>query len=135
MLNKVDIGCCTSVGNPGYGAVLTLTPFKGLSTVTLTLSSPSSTPFTLITSVPAPLTSAPIVFKKFATSTTCGSLATFSNIVVPSAIVAAIITFIVAPTETTSKKILAACKFSALTLTAPSSITTSAPNASKPFKC
>ena len=43
MLNKVDIGCCTSVGNPGYGAVLTLTPFKGLSTVTLTLSSPSST--------------------------------------------------------------------------------------------
>ena len=93
------------------------------------------TPLTLITSVPAPFTSAPIVFKKLATSTTWGSFATFSNIVVPSAIVAAIITFIVAPTETTSKNILAACNSSASTLTAPCSIVTLAPKASNPFIC
>ena len=43
MLNNTDIGCCTSVGNPGYGAVFTLTPLNSLSTVTLTLSSPSLT--------------------------------------------------------------------------------------------
>ena len=43
MLNKADIGCWTSVGNPGYGAVFTLTPFRSPSTYTLTLSSPSST--------------------------------------------------------------------------------------------
>ena len=79
--------------------------------------------------------SAPIVFKKFATSTTCGSFATFSNVVTPSANVAAIITLIVAPTETTSKKILVPTSLSALTFTAPCSITTSAPNASKPFIC
>ena len=44
-----------------------------------------------------------MLFKKFATSTTCGSFATFSMIVRPSDIAAAIITLIVAPTVTTSK--------------------------------
>ena len=43
MLNKVDIGCWISVGNPGYGVVFIFTPFKGLVTRTLTQSSPSST--------------------------------------------------------------------------------------------
>jgi len=60
------------------------------------------TPVTLITSVPAPCISAPIVFKKFATSTTCGSLAALSIVVIPSASTAASITLIVAPTETVS---------------------------------
>ena len=95
----------------------------------------SLTPFILITSVPAPLISAPIEFKKLATSTTWGSFATFSKTVVPSAIVAAIITFIVAPTDTTSKKMFAAFKLSASTKTAPCSIVTLAPKASKPFMC
>ena len=78
---------------------------------------------------------APIEFKKLATSTTCGSFATFSKTVTPSASVAAIITLIVAPTETTSKNMLAPTNLSAFTLTAPCSITTSAPKASKPFIC
>ena len=43
----------------------------------------SLTPFILITSVPAPLISAPIEFKKLATSTICGSFAAFDIIVVP----------------------------------------------------
>ena len=41
------------------------------------------TPCTLMTSVPAPRTSAPMVFRKSATSTICGSLATFSRTVEP----------------------------------------------------
>ena len=49
------------------------------------------TPRILITSVPAPLMLAPMLFRKFATSTTCGSFATFSRMVSPSAIAAAII--------------------------------------------
>ena len=61
------------------------------------------TPRILITSVPAPLTSAPIELRKFARSTICGSLAAFSMIVIPSALDAASIMFIVAPTETTSR--------------------------------
>ena len=62
----------------------------------------SLTPFIFIISVPAPLISAPIVFKKFARSTTCGSFAGLSIIVVPSARTLARITFNVAPTETIS---------------------------------
>ena len=88
-----------------------------------------------MTSVPAPLTLAPIAFKKFATSTTCGSLAAFSNTVVPSAKVAAIIRFIVAPTLTTSKNIFVPINFSAIIFTAPCSIETLAPSASNPFIC
>ena len=63
----------------------------------------SFTPLIFITSVPAPRISAPIEFKKFATSTMWGSLAALSIVVVPSASTLASITFIVAPTETTSK--------------------------------
>ena len=54
-------------------------------------------------SVPAPLMFAPIRFRKFARSTMCGSFAAFSMTVVPSASAAAIMMFMVAPTETTSR--------------------------------
>ena len=57
----------------------------------------------MITSVPAPLTSAPIELRKFARSTICGSLAAFSIMVCPFAFDAASIMFIVAPTDTTSR--------------------------------
>ena len=60
------------------------------------------TPLTFIRSVPAPRISAPSEFKKFATSTMCGSFAALSIVVVPSARTAASIMFIVAPTETVS---------------------------------
>ena len=62
-----------------------------------------STPTIRITSVPAPRIFAPILFKKFATSTTWGSFAAFSITVFPSAMDAAIIIFIVAPTDTLSR--------------------------------
>lgn len=62
-----------------------------------------STPLIRITSVPAPRILAPMLFKKFATSTICGSFAAFSITVLPCASDAAIIILIVAPTETTSK--------------------------------
>ena len=61
------------------------------------------TPFIFILSVPAPIMLAPAEFKKFATSTICGSLAAFSIIVVPFAKTLASIILIVAPTETISK--------------------------------
>ena len=57
-----------------------------------------STPFIFTMDVPAPLTSAPILFKKFAKSTISGSQAALSIIVSPSAKTAAIIIFCVAPT-------------------------------------
>jgi len=50
-------------------------------------------------------TSAPIMFRQLARSTTCGSRATFSRMVRPSAFTAASMAFMVAPTETVSKKI------------------------------
>ena len=53
----------------------------------------SSTPSTIISSVPAPSIFAPRIFKKFAKSIISGSLATFFSLVVPSASVAAIIKF------------------------------------------
>ena len=62
----------------------------------------SFTPVIFIVSVPAPFIFAPIVFKKFATSTIWGSLAALSIIVVPSAKTLASITLIVAPTDVIS---------------------------------
>ena len=61
------------------------------------------TPEILITSVPAPLTFAPIELRKLATSTTCGSFAAFSITVFPSANTDASIILIVAPTDTVSR--------------------------------
>ncbi len=65
----------------------------------------SSTPCTIMRSVPAPSIFAPILMSIFAKSTTSGSRAAFSMMVVPSAKVAAIIAFSVPPTVTISKKI------------------------------
>ena len=78
-----------------------------------------STPLILILSVPAPLMSAPILFNILATSTICGSFAAFSIIVLPSAITAAKIMLMVAPTEETSKKILFPLNTSACALSIP----------------
>ena len=86
-----------SAGVKAGVAINPATPVESLSEIA------EDTGLILIMSVPAPLILAPILFRKFATSTTCGSLATFSMIVTPSAIAAAIITLIVAPTLTTSK--------------------------------
>ena len=57
-----------------------------------------STPLMVKVSVPAPLMLAPILFNRMAKSTISGSRAAFSITVVPSARVAAIIRFCVAPT-------------------------------------
>ena len=95
----------------------------------------SLTPFIFITSVPAPLMSAPIVFKKFAKSTIWGSFAALSIVVVPSARTAASITFIVAPTETISIYIELAFNFSHSAFIVPFATVTVAPNASNPFIC
>ena len=95
----------------------------------------SFTPLIFIVSVPAPLISAPIEFKKLATSTMWGSFAQLSKIVVPSASVAASIKFIVAPTEIISKYIFAPVSFSAVAIILPWVISTVAPNDSKPFIC
>ena len=93
------------------------------------------TPLILITSVPAPRMSAPIVFKKLATSTMWGSLAALSIIVVPSARTEASITLIVAPTETTSIYIEVPTNFDALAVIFPWVVSTFAPKASKPLIC
>ena len=58
----------------------------------------SSTPVMVSVSVPAPRTLAPILFNKTAKSTISGSRAAFSITVTPSAKVAAIMIFCVAPT-------------------------------------
>ena len=88
-------------------------------------------------SVPAPRTSAPMVFRKFARSTTWGSLAAFSMTVTPRAFTAVSMMFMVAPTETTSKYICAPKRsFCAVTeIMPPLSRLCSQPRASKPFKC
>ena len=93
------------------------------------------TPLMRITSVPAPLMSAPMLFRKLAKSTTCGSLAAFSMVVFPAAIVAAIITLMVAPTETTSKYIWFPFNSSVSVIISPCSILTLAPKALKPLIC
>ena len=56
-----------------------------------------------MTSVPAPMMSAPMELRKLARSTMWGSLAAFSMTVRPSARVAASMMFMVAPTETMSR--------------------------------
>ena len=79
--------------------------------------------------------SAPILFKKLATSTICGSFAAFSITQIPSAKEAAIIMFIVAPTDTLSKKILLPVNLEVSTSTIPLLTSASAPNALNPFRC
>ena len=65
-----------------------------------------STPLIVIVSVPAPLILAPILFKKVATFTISGSLAAFSIVVTPFALVATSKALIVAPTLGISRYIL-----------------------------
>ena len=77
------------------------------------------TPFIFITSVPAPMIFAPIALRKLAKSTIWGSFAAFSITVRPSALTAASIAFIVAPTVTTSKNIWFPSSLSALRSTIP----------------
>ena len=79
--------------------------------------------------------SAPIVFKKLATSTICGSFAALSIVVVPSANVAASIIFIVAPTETVSIYIEFPTNFFASADIFPWATSVTAPSASNPFIC
>ena len=94
-----------------------------------------STPLIFITSVPAPRISAPMVFKKLATSTIWGSFAALSIVVVPLAKTLASITLIVAPTETISIYIEVPFNFFALPVIFPFSTLTVAPSASNPFIC
>mgnify|MGYP002939956436 CR=1 FL=1 len=69
-----------------------------------------STPWIRIESVPAPRMSAPMELRKLARSTMCGSRAAFSITVRPRASVAAMMMFIVAPTETLSRYTFAPCR-------------------------
>ena len=88
-------------------------------------------------SVPAPLMSAPMEFRKLARSTMCGSLAAFSMVVVPWASAAAIMMFMVAPTDTTSRYTGAPTSrpFLAAVWIKPPSTDTSAPMVVKPLMC
>ena len=74
----------------------------------------SSTPSTIILSVPAPEILAPIEFKKFAKSKISGSLATFVRIETPFANDAAIIRFSVPVTVTPSNSMFAPTSLSVL---------------------
>lgn len=78
---------------------------------------------------------APILFRKFAKSTICGSLAAFSIVDIPSANTVASIAFIVAPTDTISKYIWLPFNFFAFTSIFPCSASTVAPSNSKAFMC
>ena len=69
------------------------------------------TPSIVITLVPAPSILAPILFKNCAIFIISISLAAFIIVVIPSAILAANIMLIVAPTEAKSKLILVPFKF------------------------
>ena len=89
-------------------------------------------------SVPAPLMSAPMELRKLARSTMCGSLAAFSMVVVPSARLAAIIRFSVAPTLGTRRKMRSPFNRpppGTSATTSSSRIWIDAPRISRPFRC
>ena len=94
-----------------------------------------STPSTTIRSLPAPSIFAPIITRHSARSTISGSFAAFSSTVRPSARVAAISTFSVAPTLTMSNTTRAPRRRFALALMKPCSTATSAPRACMPLMC
>ena len=77
------------------------------------------------------------MLRKLATSTTWGSLATFCSTVCPSALQAASIRLMVAPTDTRSKKISAPFSLLAWARTTfrLSSMYTLAPSARRPLMC
>src|SRR5216117_4057671 len=98
----------------------------------------SFTPSMIKRRVPAPSILAPILFRKFARSTTSGSWAAPSITVVPSASTAAIMTLSVPRTVGPNfprKLITAPRNFGAKTFILPPSTRTAAPSASKPFSC
>ncbi len=98
----------------------------------------SLTPSTTICGVPAPSIRAPILFKKFAKSTTSGSQAASSITVVPSASTLAIKTLSVPRTVLPNlpfNEILAPTSSGANTFTFPPCTRTAAPNASNPRRC
>ena len=94
-----------------------------------------STPSMVMVLVPAPLTFAPIAFRKSARSTISGSCAAFSIWLMPVANTAAIIAFSVPVTVTTSIRIRAPTSFFALARMKPFSTCTSAPSACIAFMC
>ena len=111
-------------------------PASILSGITL-ISAPwsSFTPSIFISSVPDPVIFAPMLFRSSAMFTISASRAALLIIVVPLANVAAIMIFIVAPTDAKSKKILAPWSSLASRMYFESSFVIVAPRASKPFKC
>ena len=93
------------------------------------------TPSIVMVLVPAPLTLAPIAFKKSARSTISGSCAAFSITLIPLANTAAIIAFSVPVTVTMSIKIRAPTSFFAVARMKPFSTCTSAPSACMALMC
>ena len=94
-----------------------------------------STPSMTMRPVPAPSIRAPIVVRHCARSMISGSIAAFSSTVRPSARVAAISTFSVAPTLTMSNTTRAPRRRFAVALTKPWSTLTWAPSACMPLRC
>ena len=80
-------------------------------------------------SVPAPFTHAPMLPRKLARSTMCGSLAALCMVVAPSANTAASMALIVAPTLGMSRWMSAPCMCSPVTVSTPRCVFTSAPSA------
>ena len=114
---------------PVIATAVRYVPTSTLSGITLKVAPSSlSTPSIVIMSVPAPLIFAPISIRQFAKSITSGSLAAFSIVVIPSAKLAAIITFSVPVTLTGSNIIFAPFRRpSTFALIFPSTMLTSAP--------
>ncbi len=89
----------------------------------------------VIREVPAPSILAPSALRQSARSVTSGSIAAFSSTVVPSARVAAAITFSVPVTVTMSKTKRAPFNRAARALMKPFSTLISAPSACRPLMC
>ena len=85
--------------------------------------------------VPAPVISAPQVFKKPCRSSISGSLAALESTVTPSAPQAASIRFSVAPTEGNPSTISRPVSFAALQCRVPPVSSISAPSARRPERC
>ena len=94
-----------------------------------------STPWMVIREVPAPSIRAPSALRQSARSVTSGSIAAFSSTVVPSARVAAAITFSVPVTVTMSNTKRPPLSRSARALMKPFSTVISAPSACRPLMC
>ena len=98
-------------------------------------SDPRSTPLTTMRDVPMPLMSAPMSTSRSHMSTTSGSRAALSIVVVPSANTAAVTMFSVAPTLGNENAMSAPCSRSAVACTSPWANLNDAPIASRPATC